>query len=97
MDNAGLRQCTPVNNDLSVTPQPYVDFSSGYFQHSLDQLPKQGSKRSWKLDQNYALDIKTLRMRKVDDGILQFTNRHVTNRRIPNGRVANPAQVTEKV
>jgi monooxygenase len=87
MEKTGLRQCTPVNTDPTVTPEPYVDFSSGYFQRSLDQLPKQGSKRPWKLDQNYALDLKTLRMQKVDDGTLQFSN----------PQVSNPARVPEKV
>jgi monooxygenase len=73
MDQTGQRQCVPVNNDPTVMPEPYVDFSSGYFQRSLDQLPKQGSKRPWKLHQNYALDIKMLRMQKIDDGTLQFS------------------------
>jgi monooxygenase len=88
MDKTGLRQCMPVNNDPTVTPEPYVDFSSGYFQRSLDQLPKQGSKRPWKLHQNYALDIKTLRMQKVDDGTMQFTNpQQFTNSALVAARV----------
>jgi monooxygenase len=74
LDESGSRQCMPVSKDPTITPEPFVDFSSGYFQRSLDQLPKQGSKKPWKLYQNYALDIATMRFGKVDDGTLEFSN-----------------------
>ncbi len=74
LDASGNRQCTPVLKDPTITPEPYVDFTSGYFQRSLDKLPKQGSRKPWKLYQNYALDIATMRFGKVDDGTLEFTN-----------------------
>jgi len=73
MDSIGMRQCTPELADPSIKPEPFVDFSSGYFQRSADRLPKQGSKRPWKLYQNYALDIIMLRFGKVDDGIMRFS------------------------
>jgi monooxygenase len=96
MDKTGLRQCVPVNTDSTVTPEPFVDFSSGYFQRSLDQLPKQGSKRPWKLHQNYALDIRMLRIQKVDDGVLQFS--HPTKAQLTNGSAStNQADVAERV
>ena len=60
-------------NDPEVTPQPWVDFSSGYFQRSIDKLPKQGSKRPWKLYQNYALDIVTLKFGALTDGAMEFS------------------------
>ena len=53
---------------------PFLDFSSGYVQRALDKLPKQGSVRPWKLYQNYALDLVTLRFGKVDDGTMEFTS-----------------------
>jgi hypothetical protein len=34
-------------------------------------MPKQASKRPWRLYQNYALDIVTLRLGKVDDGSIR--------------------------
>jgi monooxygenase len=74
MDKSGLRQCTPRKNDPTLTVEPWIDFTSGYIQRSLDQFPKQGSKKPWKLYQNYALDIMTLRLGSVDDGAMAFSN-----------------------
>jgi hypothetical protein len=53
--------------------EPWVDFSSGYFQRALDQLPKQGTKTPWKLNQNYLADLVTLRYGAVDDGVMRFS------------------------
>ncbi|MEO6624056.1 MAG: NAD(P)/FAD-dependent oxidoreductase [Burkholderiaceae bacterium] len=67
-----LSQCVPRNNDPTVTPQPWVDFSSSYIQRSMDKFAKQGSRAPWKLYQNYPKDILLLRRGRVDDGVLQF-------------------------
>ena len=40
---------------------------------SVAKMPKQGSKRPWRLYQNYAFDIVTLRFGKVDDGVMQYS------------------------
>jgi monooxygenase len=69
----GYRQCTPENRDPSIQEQPLIDFSSGYIQRSIDKFPKQGSRRPWRLYQNYALDILSLRFSAVEDGALQFS------------------------
>jgi monooxygenase len=74
MKATGLRQCTPRNTDPTVTGQPWIDFSSGYFQRSMHLFPKQGSKLPWKLHQNYARDIMMLRFGKLDDGAMVFSN-----------------------
>ncbi len=73
MDRRGYRQCMPHNVDPTVTELPSLSFSSGYVQRSLAKLPKQGSKRPWRLYQNYALDIVSLRFGKVDDGVMQYS------------------------
>ena len=70
MDRHGYKQCMPHNVDPSITELPSLDFSSGYVQRSIAKMPKQGSKRPWRLYQNYALDIVTLRFGKVDDGVM---------------------------
>ena len=75
MRRRGLRQCTPRNTDPTLSKEPFVDFSSGYFQRSLAQFPKQGSKLPWKLHQNYLRDLLLLRFGKVDDGVMAFSNR----------------------
>jgi cation diffusion facilitator CzcD-associated flavoprotein CzcO len=74
MDQLGHRQCTPRNRDASVAAEPFVDFSSGYVLRSLDQFPKQGSKPPWRLYQNYARDIVSLRFGAIEDGAMEFSN-----------------------
>lgn len=72
MRATGARRCTPRRTDPSVEEEPFLDFTSGYVQRALAQLPKQGSKRPWKLRQNYAFDVWTLRYGDVDDGTMEF-------------------------
>ncbi|HEX7726693.1 MAG TPA: hypothetical protein VF410_09065, partial [Rhizomicrobium sp.] len=60
----------------SVEEAPWLDFSSGYVQRALEVLPRQGTKKPWKLYQNYALDLITLRYGKVDDGTMEFAKAH---------------------
>jgi monooxygenase len=73
MDRRGYRQCMPHNGDASVEAMPSLNFTSGYVQRSIAKLPKQGSKRPWRLYQNYALDIVSLRFGKIDDGVMQYS------------------------
>ena len=73
MQKNGYAQCTPHLDDPAMGEVPWVDFSSGYFQRSLDKFPKQGSKTPWKMPQNYARDIMTLRFGRIDDGVMVFS------------------------
>jgi cation diffusion facilitator CzcD-associated flavoprotein CzcO len=73
MDEHGYRQCVPQNHDPSIVEQPFIDFSSSYVLRSIDQFPKQGSKAPWRLHQNYALDIASLRFGAIEDGAMQFS------------------------
>jgi monooxygenase len=73
MDAHGYEQCVPQNLDPSLTEEPFIDFSSGYVQRAIERFPKQGSKAPWRLYQNYALDIMTLRFGAIEDGSLQFS------------------------
>ena len=73
MDRTGARQATPRNDDPTLTEEPWVNFSSGYIQRALPHQPKQGSKRPWKLYQNYALDLLSLRYGSVKDRAMRFT------------------------
>ena len=74
MDKTGMRQATPRNADPSVQEEPWLDFSSGYVQRSIEKFPKQGSKAPWKLYQNYARDLMALRWGSVTDGAMEFSN-----------------------
>jgi monooxygenase len=80
MDEHGYEVCAPRNRDASVAPRPFIDFSSGYVLRSIDTVPKQGSKRPWRLHQNYARDILLLRYGAIDDGALEFSNGNSAHR-----------------
>ena len=75
MDKVGLRQCTPRNTDETLQPEPWLDFSSGYVQRAMEAFPKQGHRAPWKLHQNYALDLINLKYSRIEDGVLEFSNR----------------------
>lgn len=70
-----------------------VGFSlaSGYVQR---MLPKQGSKRPWKLHGNYAMDAAALRFGGVADGAMEFIRRRSSGRTVPpkTPRVAEVAR-----
>jgi cation diffusion facilitator CzcD-associated flavoprotein CzcO len=74
MDSNGHRQVMPVNTDPSVTPEPFIDFSSGYVQRAIDRFPKQGSRAPWRLHQNYPRDVLALRRGQLEDGALVFSS-----------------------
>ena len=73
MDRHGHRQCRPHNDDAGITELPSLNFTSGYVQRGIAAMPKQGSKRPWRLYQNYALDIVSLRFGRVDDGVMRYS------------------------
>jgi len=72
MDRGGWRICTPRNDDPTLSEEPWVSFSSGYIQRALKHQPKQGSRRPWKLYQNYALDLLSLRFGSIRDRAMNF-------------------------
>lgn len=74
MDAKCARMATPtIQPGEDIGEEPMLDFSSGYVTRALEYLPKQGGKKPWKLNQNYALDIINLRYKAVDDGVVQFS------------------------
>jgi cation diffusion facilitator CzcD-associated flavoprotein CzcO len=58
-----------------IDETPFLDFTSGYVQRARDVLPKQGSRKPWKLYQNYALDMFSLKFASVEDGVIRFLPR----------------------
>ena len=72
MDEHGYQQCTPRDNDPTVTRQPMIDFSSSYVLRAIENFPKQGSKAPWRLHQNYALDVLGMRFGALDDTAMEF-------------------------
>ena len=74
MSKHGHTTCVP-RRDPRMKEQPLIDFSSGYVLRAASQLPKQGSAAPWKLYQNYALDLATLRYAPVKDRAMEFSGR----------------------
>ena len=75
MDANGYDTCVAHLSDPSITPEPIMDFNSGYVLRSIAELPKQGSKEPWKLRQDYAVDLRRLRYGSLDDGAMRFERR----------------------
>ncbi|HEY1746444.1 MAG TPA: NAD(P)/FAD-dependent oxidoreductase [Xanthobacteraceae bacterium] len=75
MDRHDYAACTPRQRDLSIRSEPLIDFSSGYIQRAIDQFPRQGSKKPWRLYQNYVRDLFSLRFGAVGDKAIEFTRR----------------------
>jgi cation diffusion facilitator CzcD-associated flavoprotein CzcO len=72
MDEHRYARCVP-RRDPSMPELPFIDFSSGYVQRAIDRFPRQGAKAPWRLYQNYALDIVSLRLGAIEDGTMEFS------------------------
>lgn len=72
MNKTGAKYCTPKVDPSNMEDEPLLDFNSGYVLRALDGLPKQGSKKPWKLNQNYPLDVVTLRYSSLKDDALEY-------------------------
>ncbi len=44
-----------------------MELDSGYVLRSADELPKQGSRRPWRIYQNYLRDLWLYRFSRIDD------------------------------
>jgi monooxygenase len=83
MDAGGYDTCLAHLTDPTVVPEPIMDFNSGYVLRAVADLPKQGSKEPWKLRQNYAIDLRSLRYGSLDDGEMRFERRVRAGERVP--------------
>lgn len=88
MDAGSFDLCVPELRDPDVTELPLLDFSSGYVQRALGELPKQGSKEPWKLRQSYPYDLRMMRSGTLLDGAMQFRRRAPTRRPEPESAPA---------
>jgi cation diffusion facilitator CzcD-associated flavoprotein CzcO len=68
MDARGEAWCVP-RRDGSEGEAPAIDFSSGYIQRGSHLLPKQGTRKPWRLYQNYALDFLTIQFGSMDEAL----------------------------
>ena len=72
MARRGYGQCAPRLPESELEREPMIDFTSGYVQRALDDLPGQGSQPPWKMYQNYLRDLLMMRFGRLEDGVLEF-------------------------
>ena len=72
MDKKGVNRCEPIDDKSAYGNDQLIDFTSGYFQRGLNQMPRQGNKAPWKNYQNYLKDIFAVRLMSIDDKNLKF-------------------------
>jgi cation diffusion facilitator CzcD-associated flavoprotein CzcO len=70
-----LQVCTPVLAGDAGETRPAIDLSSGYVQRAAGKLPKQGTRKPWRIYQNYMLDLLALKFAPLQDGALRFERR----------------------
>jgi monooxygenase len=75
MDENGFDTVVVEHPGSDVEERPFMDFTPGYVLRSLDELPKQGSRTPWRLNQNYLRDIRLIRRGKVADEGLRFAKK----------------------
>ncbi len=85
MDRRGYVAATPRNRDPHMRAEPFLDFSSGYVRRSINKFPK---KHPWKLYQNYALDIVSLKFGRVFDAAMEFEKPAPAKSTLPADRIA---------
>jgi len=72
MDRHGYQWCVPRNHDSDMPREPFTDFSSGYFARAEGTVPKQGTRRPWRVYQNYVKDLIAFRFGALNDGVIEF-------------------------
>ncbi len=92
MDRHGYRTCTPVCDPASLTARPLLDLSSGYVLRAAPNLPKQGAQKPWLIRQNYILDMFTMKLSRLEDGILKFGPRVPARRTETTPGITTPSR-----
>ncbi len=73
MREVGATTVAPRLDSGAVDIEEHSEFTPGYFQRAASIMPKRGKRKPWRLDENYLLDVRTLRHRPIDDGVLRFS------------------------
>ena len=80
MRKRGVRQVTPRLKE-PVEEMPFLDFTSGYVQRAAAHLPRQGTRKPWRVHQNYTLDVMALKFGGIDQE-MEFSNPEPRERRV---------------
>ena len=77
MDRRKLASATPRLDPAEMSDGNFFGLTSGYLTRAQGTVPKQGVRHPWKVHHNYARDYASLKLGKVDDGVLMFSARVV--------------------
>lgn len=72
MDRRGYSTCRPICDPARLESKPLLDLTSGYVLRAAPGLPKQADQKPWLIRQNYILDMLTMKLGRIEDGILRF-------------------------
>jgi monooxygenase len=76
MQAKGLDSCVPVpGRGIEASGETFLNLTSGYVQRAAGSLPQQGTRKPWRMYQNYLRDLLSLRFSSLRDGSLRFTRR----------------------
>ncbi len=74
MGRKGYEVVVP-RKQAGVEAEPFLNLSSGYIKRASSIMPKQGSRRPWRVYQNYLMDMLTTRFGRIEDGVLEFKSK----------------------
>lgn len=80
MRATGEAVCVPVYEGSAADTRPALDLTSGYVQRAANDLPRQGTRKPWRIHQNYVRDLLALKFAPLRDGALRFARRGETAR-----------------
>lgn len=95
MARKGYRACKPVCDPSSLEERPLLGLNSGYVTRATASLPKQSTKRPWLVRQNYFFDLFTMRLSRLEDGVLKFERNASTAQLKVKARVSPSASVSD--
>lgn len=73
MAQHNYQKCIPVFDSEKFGSEPFLDLNSAYILRAENKLPKQGSKAPWKVLQNYLKDSISMKWKKINDDVLNFS------------------------
>jgi monooxygenase len=75
MDDNGFDAVVVEHPGSDVNERPFMEFTPGYVLRAIDELPKQGDRTPWRLNQNYLRDIRLIRRGNIAAEGLRFVKK----------------------
>jgi len=70
MDSQGYTHAYPHLGTVRMTEEPAFKLESGYVKRGLHMLPKAGSRRPWRMSQNFLLDVLRRPFESIEDSMV---------------------------